>query len=54
MKTLWDITQAFVLVILIGAAFVAIPIIGLLLGIAGAVAIVFMIIKEERESEDPP
>lgn len=44
--------QAIMLVIFVGAAFVAIPIIGLILGIAASVAVIFMIIKEERET--PP
>ena len=46
MKQLWDGLQAIIAVILIGAIFVAIPIIGLLLGIAATVAFIYMAIKE--------
>jgi len=49
MKSLWDMIQALLFVIVAGAAWIAIPILGLLLGIASAVAIVFLVIQEDRK-----
>ena len=46
MKQLWDGLQAIGFVILVGAILFAIPIIGLLLGIAATVAFIYMAIKE--------
>ena len=49
MNVLTDILQAILLVILVGAMFVAIPIVGLLFALAAFVAFVYMVIQDERE-----
>jgi len=49
MKALTDIFQAILLVIVVGAIFVAIPIVGLLFALAAFIAFVYMVIKDERK-----
>jgi len=48
MKALTDIFQAIMLVLIVGAIFVAIPILALFLAIAAFIAFVYMVIKDER------
>lgn len=49
MKTLWDIIQTITFVIVAGAIVVAIPIFGLILGIASAIVVVYAVIREENK-----
>jgi len=49
MKSLLDILQAILLVVIVGGMLVAIPIIGIILAIIATVAFVYLVIKEDRE-----
>ena len=49
MKSLYDGIQAILLVVIVGAAFVAIPLIGLFLAVIATVAFVYFAIQEEAK-----
>ena len=49
MKSLLDILQAILLVVIVGGMFVAIPLIGLFLAVIATIAFVYLAIKEDRE-----
>jgi len=49
MKSFYDFIQAVLLVVIVGAMFVAIPLIGLFLAVIATIAFVYLAIKEDRE-----
>jgi len=49
MKSLWDFLQAIMFVIVVGAILFIIPFLGIIIGLAAFVAIVYIVIQEERE-----
>ena len=49
MKSLLDIIQAILLVVIVGGVLTAIPIIALFIAIGAAVVFVYLVVKDERK-----